>query len=108
MLAAPALEQKVQQMCGDGARAIVVDLRELTFIDSRGLQATLTISRCCREHCCELYLIPAASRVQSLFEMTGLAETLPFQGADGEVHLSADAILPTLFAPVDESGGQDS
>ncbi len=108
MLTAPSLEQAVQRLCSDGARAIVLDMRELTFVDSRGLQATLTIFRGCRECFCELSLIPAPGRVQSLFEMTGLAETLPFQHADDHVPLPPDAILPTLFTLAGDAGEEDA
>ncbi len=100
MPAAPALEAAVLHLCKHGARAIVLDLSALTFVDSRGLQATLAIQALCREHGCELCLIPAQSRVQSLFEMTGLAESLPFPSEADRVHLPPDAILPKLFPPV--------
>jgi len=104
MLAAPALEAEVRRLCDAGARAMLIDLSELTFADSRGLQATLKIQKLCREHRCELCLIPAPSRVQSLFEMTGLAESLPFSRAKNRVGLTPDAILPKLFAPAGPSG----
>lgn len=98
MVAAPGVEEVVARLCVEGTTRIALDLREVTFIDSSGLRAILGADRLCRQHGCEFSLVPGTEQVQSLFEMTGVAELLPFQ-SDERPQLAPDALLPKLFAP---------
>jgi anti-anti-sigma factor len=100
MVAAPKVEEAVRRLCVEGTTRIVLDLREITFIDSTGLRAMLAADELCRQHRCELSLIPGSEQVQGLFEMTGVAGLLPFQSAE-RPQLAPDALLPKLFAPVE-------
>jgi anti-sigma B factor antagonist len=75
---APALETKVGELCGDGAAAIVIDLSQLTFIDSTGLRTLLSVQSACKERACDFSLVPGQESVQRLFVLTGLLEHLPF------------------------------
>lgn len=63
---------------GEGATRIAFDLRELTFIDSTGLRALVSVHDLCRERGCEVALIPGPRAVQRVFELTGLTQVLPF------------------------------
>ena len=101
LLTAPELEEAIRRLCVDGTTGIVLDLRKVTFMDSSGLRAMLSAHRLCRQHRYELSVIPGPRQVQSLFQMTGLLELLPFQGDGSGAGLSRDAILPKLFAPLD-------
>lgn len=76
---APVLEAKVGELCADGARSVVIDLSELTFIDSTGLRTLLSAQSLCNERACDFALIPGQKNVQRLFALTGLLEHLPFQ-----------------------------
>jgi anti-sigma B factor antagonist len=101
LLATPDLKACVSRLCIDGTTGIVIDLRKVTFMDSTGLRAVLSAHRICAEHGYEFSLIPGPPNVQSLFELTGLAEHLPFQQDGQHVSLPPDAILPKLFTPAD-------
>jgi anti-anti-sigma factor len=79
MVGSQQLQSAVRERCDEGTKGVALDLRELTFIDSTGLRAVVTIQELCRERGCELALIPGAPAVQRVFELTGLAEVLPFQ-----------------------------
>jgi anti-sigma B factor antagonist len=61
--------------------ALVLDLRDLGFLDTSGLQLVVEISRRARADGFELTLIRGARGVQRVFEIAGLTEMLPF--ADG-------------------------
>jgi anti-anti-sigma factor len=72
------LDARTEQACASGAGELVLDLRELVFIDSSGLRAILRAQERCDSHRCELFLTPGPPAVQRLFELTGLLERLPF------------------------------
>jgi anti-anti-sigma factor len=75
---APQLEAMTEQLCSNGARELVLDLREVAFIDSTGLRAILRAREHCEGHRCELFLTPGQPAVQRLFELTGVLDRLPF------------------------------
>jgi anti-sigma B factor antagonist len=75
----PALEEAIEQLCGDGAEEIVVDLRGLQFIDSTGIRTILHSKELCGSRKCEFALIRGSASTQRLFELTGLDEKLPFR-----------------------------
>jgi anti-anti-sigma factor len=76
---APALEATIEGICTASVRAITLDLRDLTFIDSSGLRAIISASKQCEKRASEFRLIPGQPQVQRLFELTGLLDRLPFQ-----------------------------
>lgn len=103
MVTAPGVEEAVGRLCVEGTTRIVLDLREVTFIDSSGLRAILSADGLCRRRGCEFSLVPGPEQVQSLFEMTGVAELLPFR-TDERPQLAPDALLPRLFTPGEREG----
>ena len=68
----------------DRGLPMVLDLSGLSFIDSCGLWAVTLTQRICRQRGIRLRITPGPERVQSVFEVTGLADLLPFASA-GEV-----------------------
>jgi anti-sigma B factor antagonist len=81
---APRLQKEISRLCDAGASSLTLDLSALQFMDSTGLAAIVYASRLCDRHDCELALVPGPEIVQQVFELTGLAELLPFRaGADG-------------------------
>jgi anti-anti-sigma factor len=70
-------EAAVTELIDDG-RPIVLDLSRLTFIDSSGLWAVTLMQRICRQRHIGLLIEPGPESVQSVFEVTGLADLLPF------------------------------
>jgi anti-anti-sigma factor len=101
--AAPDLENMVRRICAIGPTEIVIDLREVSFMDSSGLRAMMSAHKLCKRNGCELSIVPGAQQVQSLFDLTGLAELLPFQPSGEHDLPPRSGILPKLFAPSEGS-----
>jgi anti-sigma B factor antagonist len=60
-------------------RRLVLDLRQLTFMDSSGLRLILDWDDRTRRAGTSFAVIPGPSAVQRLFEVTGLLDQLPFE-----------------------------
>lgn len=69
------LGRRLDELIGGGAKAIVVDLIELTFIDSTGLATLLNALRNVRRRNGRLALACTNPTVLRLFEITGTDET---------------------------------
>ena len=61
----------------DEARTIVVDLSELSFIDSSGLRALLRAWKRCEEAGASLTVVPGTGQVSQAMALTGADEVLP-------------------------------
>jgi anti-sigma B factor antagonist len=83
MAGTETLRTAVRERCGGDNEAVVFDLRELTFIDSTGLRALVSVHDLCRERGYDVALIPGRRAVQRVFELTGLTEVLPFRPGAG-------------------------
>jgi anti-sigma B factor antagonist len=83
----PRLRDAMAQRRGD--EALVLDLRDLAFLDTSGLQIVVEVSRRARTEGFELTLVRGGHGVQRVFEIAGLTEMLPFAdrapGDDGDV-----------------------
>jgi anti-sigma B factor antagonist len=77
---APELQATVDRLCEEGAREIVLDLHEVSFIDSSGLRAILASRQRCARSGCDFSLTRAQPHAQHLFELTGLIGRLSFRG----------------------------
>jgi anti-sigma B factor antagonist len=97
LLAVPALEAAVRELCLARVPEIVLDLRGVTFMDSTGLKATVAAHQLCRRHRCAFSVIPGPTQIQTLFELTGLAASVPFQ-SDGERTGAQETILHQIFS----------
>jgi anti-sigma B factor antagonist len=86
----PSLEAAVSRCCTRPARAITLDLRGLTFIDSSGLWTITAARRWCERQGYGFSLIPGPKPVHEVFEVTGLSDLLPFREAEkGDVKRSS-------------------
>jgi anti-sigma B factor antagonist len=101
MLVAPDLEHAVRGLCDEDAAELVLDLRNLTFMDSTGLRSTLAAYELCQESGYSFAVIPGPRQVHALFELTGLAERLPFRTSLQPLTPPQDGLLPRLFAPAE-------
>ncbi|MGH2856713.1 MAG: STAS domain-containing protein [Solirubrobacteraceae bacterium] len=61
-----------------GFTCLVLDLRELQFMDSTGLALIIETYQACRQNGCQLSIIQGPRQVRHLFEITGLLDELPF------------------------------
>ena len=57
----------------------MLDLSDLVFVDSTGLRAVIAARSTCEHHRCSFVLMHAQEPVERLFELTGLAQKLPFR-----------------------------
>ena len=78
MASSVAWEHATDQMVLTGARRVVIDLRRLAFLDSCGLRCTLSLHLQCAEQQIELRILPGPAIVQRVFEVSGVADRLPF------------------------------
>lgn len=79
---APVLQAEISRCHASGFKSILLDLSRLEFIDSTGLWVITTARRWCETHGCGFALIPGSEPVQSVFELTGLSDVLPFVAAE--------------------------
>lgn len=70
------------------AEQVIVDLSDVTFIDSTGLHVILTAQDELRQSSGHLVLIPGPSHVQRLFEIAGVANRLEFATDPGDPEAS--------------------
>ena len=80
---APGLLAEVTGLLDDGARRLVLDLAELTFIDSSGLGTLVGCWRRTQQAGGELSLANAGDDVALTLRITGLDQVLPVQRTAG-------------------------
>jgi anti-sigma B factor antagonist len=75
---AVTFDAAVKEVVARGTARVVVDLSELTFMDSSGMRAVLRLHAQLSDGC-RLELLPGSPAVQRIFELTGMSEALPFR-----------------------------
>jgi anti-sigma B factor antagonist len=79
LLSVEQLDQRLTELYDTGFRKLVVDLHQLTFLDSRGLALIIRWDEYARHNGLELSLIQGPRAVQRLFEITDTIDRLPFR-----------------------------
>lgn len=74
----PVLEQQLKELAAAGFGRLVLDLRELRFLDSTGLRLILEWDAHARSDGLSFDLIRGSAAVQRLFELTGTTNALSF------------------------------
>jgi anti-anti-sigma factor len=82
LASAPALESSLSGIEEQAPKRLVIDLRELRFIDSTGLRLLLQADARWRKRGSELVLRPGEPTVQRVFDVTGALDVLRFEDAD--------------------------
>ncbi len=82
VVTAPELEDTVAELCLNTPQEIVLDMRQVVFMDSSGLRTVLASMDMCRLHGCEFMLVPGTGACRRLFELTGVIDDLPLREAD--------------------------
>jgi anti-sigma B factor antagonist len=72
----PALDDELGRVSASGVPLVVVDLREVEFIDSTGLSILVKAHQRAVEQGHEFALVRGAQQVQRLLDLTGVAERL--------------------------------
>jgi anti-anti-sigma factor len=88
---APILDGQLSLADGDGVSAVLLDLRELTFMDSTGLRAVIRAHSNTREKGLRLAIVGASDAVRKVFQITRTDHILD---GDGSVDLLAAFTRP--------------
>jgi anti-sigma B factor antagonist len=91
LYAAASVERELLRLADDGKRSIVVDLSEVTFIDSTMLRVLLNVSKRLRPGGGELLVVCSEHNVRKIFEITLLDRVFTiFETRDAALeHLAA-------------------
>jgi anti-anti-sigma factor len=76
---AHALEAEIERLCEEGVTSIMLDLRELRYIDPVGVAVIAFRCRLCQRRGYDFALIPGGRMIHRAFEQAGVAGLLPFQ-----------------------------
>jgi anti-sigma B factor antagonist len=77
----PVVQARLDELPAAGFAHLVLDLREVSFLDSSGLHLILTLDAAARGNGLSFELVPGPAPVQRMFEVTGVAGRLSFAGA---------------------------
>lgn len=79
----PALEQELEKV--SSSESVIVDLRDLEFIDSTGLSVLVKAHQRAQETGREFGLVKGSAQVQRLLDLTGLADRITVVDAPEEL-----------------------
>jgi anti-sigma B factor antagonist len=85
MANAPLLQGRIESDEIAGAKTIVLDLQQLTFLDSTGLRVILAARELCWRRGQEFAVTPGSQQVQRLLSVTGVGEHLRTIAEPGEM-----------------------
>ncbi len=75
----PLLDDAIGHVDAIAIDGVTLDLSKVTFIDSTGVRAVLTLREHCGKRGAEFQIVPGPPAVQRVFDVTGLRDVLPFQ-----------------------------
>ena len=81
----PELEAELDQLTGPDIQLVVIDLRQLDFMDSTGLSILVRAHQRLAGEGCEMGLVKGSQQVQRLLDLTGVAERLRLVDAPEEL-----------------------
>jgi anti-anti-sigma factor len=76
LASSPALQEELDRVAASDARMLIVDLRELDFMDSTGLSVLVRAHQRAEEQGRELAMVRGPQQVQRLLSLTGVADRL--------------------------------
>jgi len=76
LASSPALEEELERVAQSEAQVVVVDLRNLEFMDSTGLSVLVRAHQRAEEKGRRLGLVNGSQQVQRLLTLTGVADRL--------------------------------
>jgi anti-anti-sigma factor len=85
LASSPALEEQLAKVFRSDTRIVVIDLRELDFMDSTGLSILVRAHHSAVEGKRQLVLVNGTPQVQRLLTLTGVTDRLPFVDAPEDV-----------------------
>lgn len=85
LASSPALESELEQVERSDSELLVLDLRELEFMDSTGLSVIVRAHRRLSDDGRSLCLVRGPQQVQRLLDLTGVAERLTLANTPEEI-----------------------
>lgn len=79
LASAGQLETSIAELCTDGAKQVLLDMAELSFMDSTGLRSLLVSQELCTVNDCRLILGELSPQVERLLDLSGVDGRLPRQ-----------------------------
>ena len=74
----PQVRAQLDQLADAGFSSLVLDLRGTSFLDATGLRLALDWHAHARTHHLEFSILPGPPAVMRIFDITGVADRLPF------------------------------
>jgi len=85
-------EAVLQEVFSGKAKEVIIDLRELVFIDSAGLRLLLEAWNVAKRKGIDFAVLPGSSQVQEVLKVTGLDQVLPLvQGVPASEYKGTEA-----------------
>jgi anti-sigma B factor antagonist len=75
------LEARLRELSASGSGNLVLDLRDVTFMDSSGLRLVMAWADESKRDGMSFRLAPGPPHVQRLFQVTGMVDRLPWVSA---------------------------
>ncbi len=85
LASSPQLEQELDDVWQSGAELLVIDLRDLEFMDSTGLSIIVSAHQRLSESGRQLSVVRGPQQVQRLLDLTGVSERLRLVDTPEEV-----------------------
>ncbi len=85
LAAAEAVEERIRTILADEPEMLVLDLRNLEFMDSSGLRVVLTLDREQRDRGARLVVVRGGRRVARVMELTGADRQLEMVDDPAEI-----------------------
>jgi anti-sigma B factor antagonist len=76
LASSPTLEQEIDRVSDDDVDLLIVDLRELRFMDSTGLHALVKANKRAKESGRKFAVVQGGAQIQRLLSLTGVDELL--------------------------------
>lgn len=81
----PHLDAAIISALDSGAKAVAIDLTDVTFMDSSGLGVIVRGLKRCREADIDLDLVITNDRVLKVFGITGLDQVIPIHSSISDI-----------------------
>jgi anti-anti-sigma factor len=85
LASSPSLERELERRAASGAELVIVDLRQLEFMDSTGLSVLVRAHQRTAERGQRLAVVKGPQQVQRLLSLTGVAERLTLVDSPEEI-----------------------
>lgn len=85
------LQRELETLIEAGFARIVIDLRQVAFLDSTGVHALISAQARADQDGWQLAITPGPRAVQRIFEITGVIDRLPFIQVDGAANSSRNS-----------------